>query len=116
MVSSPLRRARESAEHRGRSARRTYRVVEGLAEAGFGSWEGLTYAEVAERDPEAFAAWVTDPDQPAGGSGDSLTGTAERMAAHREQLVAEHPGRVVVARHPPHPDQAARAARPSRCR
>ena len=74
MVSSPLRRARESADIVSERLGAPYSLVEGLTEASFGTWEGLTYAEVAERDPDAFAAWFGDVDRPAGGSGDSLSG------------------------------------------
>ncbi len=97
VVSSPLRRARESADIVAARLEAPYSVVEGLTEASFGTWEGLTYAEAAERDPAAFATWLSDVDQPAGGSGDSLTAVAERMVSTREQLLADHPGRLVVA-------------------
>ncbi len=97
VVSSPLRRARESADIVSERLEVPYTVVEGLTEASFGAWEGLTYAEVAERDPAALASWIGDVDQPAGGTGDSLRAMAERMVRTREQLVADHPGRLVVA-------------------
>ncbi len=96
VLSSPLRRARESADIVAGRLAAPYAVVDGLTEASFGTWEGMTYAEVAERDP-AFATWFGDPDQPAGGTGDSLRATAERMVRTREQLVADHAGRLVVA-------------------
>jgi broad specificity phosphatase PhoE/ribonuclease HI len=97
VVSSPLRRARESADIVGERLAASYSVVEGLTEASFGRWEGLTFEEVAEQDPAALATWFGDPDQPAGGTGDSLTAMADRMVETRQRLVAEHPGRLVVA-------------------
>ena len=97
VVSSPLRRARESADIVSDRLGTPYSVVEGLTEASFGAWEGLTYAEVAERDPAALATWIDDVDRPAGGTGDSLRAMAERMVRTRERLVADHPGRLVVA-------------------
>jgi probable phosphoglycerate mutase len=97
VVSSPLRRARESADLVAERLGAPYSVVDGLTEASFGRWEGLTFAEVAERDPAALATWFEDVDQPAGGTGDSLTAMARRMVETRERLVTEHPGRLVVA-------------------
>jgi ribonuclease H / adenosylcobalamin/alpha-ribazole phosphatase len=97
LVSSPLRRARESADIVSERLGTPYTIVDGLTEASFGAWEGLTYAVVAERDPAALATWFGDVDQPAGGTGDSMTAMAERMVGTREQLVADHPGRLVVA-------------------
>jgi broad specificity phosphatase PhoE/ribonuclease HI len=97
LVSSPMRRTRESAEIIG--ARLGLPVVtdDGLAEAGFGAWEGLSYAQVLEREPDAFSTWFTDFDQRAGGTGDSLTGMARRMEQTRDRLLADHAGRTVVA-------------------
>ncbi|HET6563172.1 MAG TPA: bifunctional RNase H/acid phosphatase [Marmoricola sp.] len=97
VVSSPLRRARESADIVSERLAAPYSLVDGLTEASFGAWEGLTYAEVAERDRAAFATWFGDVDQRAGATGDSLTALAERMVRTREELVAHHAGRLVVA-------------------
>jgi probable phosphoglycerate mutase len=72
-------------------------VDEGLVEAGFGSWEGLSYAEVLKQDPDAFSRWMADPAHPAGGSGDSLVSMAARVERTRERLLQAHAGRVVVA-------------------
>jgi ribonuclease H / adenosylcobalamin/alpha-ribazole phosphatase len=97
LLSSSLRRARESAEIV--AARLDLRVTEdeGLVEAGFGSWEGLSYAEVLKKDPDTFSRWMADPAQPAGGSGDSLVSMATRMERTRDRILSSHAGRVVIA-------------------
>ena len=96
VLSSPLRRTRESAEIIGEFLGTSYDVDDGLAEAAFGEWEGLTYKEVLEKDPESFTTWFRDFDQPAGGTGDSMTGMAARMDEVRERILDLHHGRVVV--------------------
>jgi probable phosphoglycerate mutase len=96
LLASPMRRTRESAEIVAARLEVPFTVDEGLVEAGFGSWEGLSYGEVVKRDPEAFTAWIGDPALPAGGSGDSLVSMARRMEQVRERLLSAHAGRVVV--------------------
>ena len=97
VLSSPMRRTRESAEIVAERLEASYTIDDGLLEAGFGSWEGLTYREVLAQDPEAFARWMGDFDQRPGGTGDSLTELAARMAETRDRLLAAHTGRTVVA-------------------
>lgn len=97
LLSSPLRRTRESADIVAARLGLTVTVDDGLVEAGFGSWEGLSYAEVVKRDPDAFSTWIADPAHPAGGSGDSLVSMAARMEQTRERLLSSYPGQVVIA-------------------
>jgi probable phosphoglycerate mutase len=75
----------------------SYDVHEGFVEASFGSWEGLTYKQAVERDPEGFTAWLGDPSLRPGGTGDSMDSMRERMDAVREALREEHAGRTVLA-------------------
>ncbi|HXW23197.1 MAG TPA: histidine phosphatase family protein, partial [Xanthobacteraceae bacterium] len=57
-VASPLERARETMEIMRAALglrREDYRVDARLREIGFGAWEGLTFAEVRVRAPQALA-------------------------------------------------------------
>ena len=49
VYSSPLRRARETAEALARGAR--IEIVEDLREITYGDWDGRTWAEIEARDP-----------------------------------------------------------------
>ncbi|WP_063059837.1 bifunctional RNase H/acid phosphatase [Nocardia sienata] len=99
IVTSPLGRARETAEAAGAALGIEVRVVEGLTETDFGDWEGLTFREAAERDPELHARWLGDPSLPAPG-GESFDAVRERVEAVRRDLVARYPGaNVVVVSH-----------------
>lgn len=97
LLASPMQRTRDTASALAARLGREPLFDEGLLEAGFGAWEGLTFAEVIERDRALFARWVEDHDLPAGGHGDALSAVDARMAGVRERLLAEHAGRVVVA-------------------
>ncbi len=66
-----------------------------LVECAFGAWDGLTFAEAAERDPEAFSRWLGDP-WVAPPGGEPLASVAERVRRVRSRLVAEHPGRLLL--------------------
>jgi broad specificity phosphatase PhoE len=55
---SPARRAAETAERAGLTVAG---VEPALAECDFGRWAGRSLRAVAEREPEAVEAWMTDP-------------------------------------------------------
>ena len=97
MLSSPMRRTRETADIVAEQLGASYETADALIEAGFGSWEGLTYGEVLRKDPEQFTHWLSDPSHPAGGDGDSMQAVAERMAEARDLMLLAHATRTVVA-------------------
>ncbi|MFI9505406.1 bifunctional RNase H/acid phosphatase [Nocardia sp. NPDC052566] len=99
VVSSPLGRARATAEAAATALGVPVRIMDGLIETDFGDWEGLTFLEAAERDPELHARWLGDPSVPAPG-GESFDAVRERIATVRADLVALYPGaNVVVVSH-----------------
>ena len=67
----------------------------GLVETDFGGWEGLTFAEARERDPELHAAWLGD-ERAAPPGGESFATVGVRVAAVRASVVAEYPAQTVV--------------------
>ncbi|WP_019928412.1 bifunctional RNase H/acid phosphatase [Nocardia sp. BMG111209] len=95
VVSSPLGRARETAEAAAQALGLTVRVLDGLTETDFGAWEGLTFAEAAQRDPQVHAAWLGDPSLPPP-DGESFDRVRERVDAVRRDLVALYPERNVL--------------------
>jgi ribonuclease H / adenosylcobalamin/alpha-ribazole phosphatase len=95
VVSSPLDRARETAEAAARALDVPVTVLDGLIETDFGEWEGLTFGEAAQRDPAVHAAWLGDPSLPPPG-GESFDAVRERVEAVRRDLVALYPERNVV--------------------
>jgi 2,3-bisphosphoglycerate-dependent phosphoglycerate mutase len=58
VYTSPLRRARETAELVAERLGLEIESLEALREIDVGSWTGLTREEVAERFPEAYARWL----------------------------------------------------------
>jgi broad specificity phosphatase PhoE len=90
---SPTVRARATAACAGLDAR----AVAELDECDFGSWRGRTLAEVAEEDPAAAEAWMTDPAAAPHG-GEALDAFAARVGAWLDAQ-ASVPGRAVAVTH-----------------
>ncbi|WP_030586099.1 bifunctional RNase H/acid phosphatase [Streptomyces anulatus] len=96
IVSSPLRRCRETAAAVADRLGLDVRIDEGLRETDFGAWEGLTFGEVRERYGDDLTAWLASPDTAPTGGGESFAEVAERVAAARDRTVARYAGRTVL--------------------
>lgn len=95
VVSSPLQRARDTAAAAADSLGLEVRVDDDLIETDFGEWEGLTFSEAAERDPDLHGRWLRDPGlRPPGG--ESFAEVAVRVARARDRIVAEHGAATVL--------------------
>lgn len=95
VVSSPLKRCQETAQAVAARLGLDVRIEDGLRETDFGAWEGLTFGEVRERQPEELNAWLASP-KAAPPDGESFAAVARRVSAARERLVAEYAGRTVL--------------------
>nr|WSX20274.1 bifunctional RNase H/acid phosphatase [Streptomyces tubercidicus] len=96
VVSSPLRRCRETAEAVAARLGLEVRIEEGLRETDFGAWEGLTFAEVRERFPEDLDAWLGSARVAPTGGGESFAAVARRVAVARDKLLARYAGKTVL--------------------
>lgn len=96
IVSSPLRRCRETAAAVADRLGLDVRIDEELRETDFGAWEGLTFGEVRERYGDDLTAWLASPDTAPTGGGESFAEVAERVAAARDRIVARYAGRTVL--------------------
>jgi broad specificity phosphatase PhoE len=61
-----------------------------LREMDYGAWEGMTYAQIAERDGAFRREWERDPDRLACPGGESGADVARRVQSFLEDLLAEH--------------------------
>jgi len=95
ILTSPLLRARQTAEAVAAATGLPVEVRDGLIETDFGEWEGLTFVEARERDPEVFARWLGSTEVAPPG-GESFAEAGVRVAAERAKIVADFPGRTVV--------------------
>jgi ribonuclease H / adenosylcobalamin/alpha-ribazole phosphatase len=95
VVTSPLQRARRTAEMVAAATGAPLRVEQDLAEADFGAWEGLTFAETSAGWPAEVATWLASADVPPPG-GESLAAAASRVLRATDRLLAAYRGRVLV--------------------
>jgi ribonuclease H / adenosylcobalamin/alpha-ribazole phosphatase len=89
VISSPLQRARRSAEAVAEATGAPLIVFEEFAEADFGAWEGLTFGEAAQKWPEELNAWMTSPDA-APPDGESFAMVALRVLQGLDRLLTDH--------------------------
>lgn len=95
VVSSPMRRTRQTAAAVAAALGVEVRDVDGLRECAFGEWEGLTFAEVRAGWPDQLAAWLGDPTVAPPG-GESFVDVRRRVHVARDQVLARHPRRTVL--------------------
>jgi probable phosphoglycerate mutase len=95
VIASPVRRTLESAEILAEALGRTVEVEPGFAEMEFGSWDGMTFLEVAERRPDELDAWLGSLDVGAGG-GESFRVVEKRVLDALQRVLDAHAGRTVV--------------------
>ncbi|MEU4574692.1 bifunctional RNase H/acid phosphatase [Nonomuraea sp. NPDC023979] len=95
VVSSPLTRARQTAEAVAGRTGLSVEVDDDLREVDFGAWEGLTFTEVGRRWPDELTAWLADPATPPPG-GESFTAVADRVERAQRRLMETYEGRTVL--------------------
>ncbi|MBA2549674.1 MAG: bifunctional RNase H/acid phosphatase [Nocardioidaceae bacterium] len=96
VISSPLRRTRETAAIATDSLGLPVTLDDGLAEAAFGEWDGLTFDEVRDRYPTDLETWLTSPEAAPTG-GESYSSLHRRVQAVKARLMLAHPGRTILA-------------------
>ena len=99
VITSPLQRAYTTAAAAADALGLPVQVDDDLIETDFGEWEGLTFAEAAERDPDLHGRWLRDTGlRPPGG--ESFEEVQSRIERARDRIIAEHgPSTVLVVSH-----------------
>ncbi|SFE53897.1 probable phosphoglycerate mutase [Actinopolyspora alba] len=95
VLSSPLSRARGTAEAVATAIGGQLVPHEGLVETDFGAWEGLTFTEAAQRYPELHRSWLGDP-AVTPPEGESMNAVFERIDEVRNRLLWDYAGRTIV--------------------
>ncbi|MDT5091219.1 MAG: ribonuclease / adenosylcobalamin/alpha-ribazole phosphatase [Mycobacterium sp.] len=95
VITSPLQRAHDTAGAVAKALSLGVVVDDDLIETDFGAWEGLTFGEAAEHDPELHRKWLHDttiepPD------GESFGNVRTRVERARDRILAEFPGATVL--------------------
>jgi probable phosphoglycerate mutase len=95
VVSSPLQRAAQTAQAVAAALNLDVVAHQGLIETDFGTWEGLTFAEAAQQDPEVHRRWLGDTSvkPPRGESFDEVHARVRKV---RTELIAKYGGKTLV--------------------
>ena len=107
VVASPVRRTLESAEILAEALGKKVDVEPGFAEMEFGAWDGLTFAEVAERDQAGLDALARLDGHPAARWRVVPRWWRSGCSAGLDRMLEAHPGRTVVVVSHVTPDQDA---------
>lgn len=96
VYSSPLARARESADAIAQAHALSVVTVDGLSEIRVGEWEGLTVAEIEARYAEAVRDWYHTPHLARIPGGETIEELRVRAVASMSEIVARHEGDTIA--------------------
>lgn len=97
IYTSPLKRAKETADILARSSNKKLNIVQGMKEINFGSWEGLTIKEISEKYTDEFNNWKTDKSEGKIVGGElSLKNASLRGTSCVLDIVKKHKGQTIA--------------------
>jgi probable phosphoglycerate mutase len=96
IYSSPLKRARDTAQTVADQVGLPVQVEPGLVEADVGQWAGFSWAEIERRWPRDYQAFRQDPEQNGYPGGENLGQVRDRVLPVLDALRAAHPGECVL--------------------
>ena len=92
IVTSPLLRCAEFAQELGERLAIPVSEAEGIAEIGFGEWEGLPPAQLLAEQPRAYHSFWENPGENTPPGGEPLHLFQERVVAAFEAIIEERQG------------------------
>jgi len=96
VLTSPLRRAVETAEHVARSHGLRVEPWPDVIECDVGRWDGMTWERIEREDPEAYRLFMADPATAGYPEGESYRDVQQRVAPAFEGLLRESAGTSVA--------------------
>ncbi len=96
VYSSPLVRARETAQLVAAPHGCDVQTVDDLIEVHVGDWEGRAWVEIAETEPDAYARFMADPGRNGYSGGESFQDVLDRALPALRRVMQENLGRAIV--------------------
>ncbi len=90
VYSSPLNRAKDTAEAIARFHGLEVRIIEGLRDLSFGEWQGVSHVTVRERYPDLYRRWLQEPQTVTFPGGESLKVLQSRTVEAVRQVILNH--------------------------
>jgi len=97
VYSSPLLRARQTAEPIAQAHGVSVETVDELIEVDVGDWEGQPWDQIEQIDPEAYRLFMADASVNPYLGGENLTTVRDRALPALQRLMAKNLGRQIVA-------------------
>ncbi len=94
--SSPLARARETCQIIADPHHLEPTSIDALKEVDVGRWEGKSWAEIEQSEPQAYRQFVRDPSEYGYAGGENLTDVRRRVVPAVEQLAVRHPHQSIL--------------------
>lgn len=100
IYASDLCRAHDTAQPLADRLKLPIVITPDLREASFGSWEGLTFAEVRALDPITAEGWLRDPVRHRPHDGETREAIVTRVMGAMRRIAEQHPdGTVAIVTH-----------------
>jgi len=96
VYSSSMKRARETAEIIAAPHGLAVEPFDELREADVGGWEGRSWTEIAQSEPDAYQRFMADASQHGYAGGENLIQVRQRSAPVIERLMRDNLGRRIV--------------------
>jgi broad specificity phosphatase PhoE len=99
VYSSPLRRARDTANIVARCQKVVVRITEGLIDFDYGEWQCLPEQEVKRLCPALFNEWHSSPHKVRMPGGEGLEDVRGRAVQVVNRILSRHQGNVLLVSH-----------------
>jgi broad specificity phosphatase PhoE len=94
--SSPLARARETAEIVSQPHDLAVQTVDDLREVDVGRWEGKSWEQISQLEPDAHRLFVNDPGTHGYAGGENLSQVQDRVLPSVERVMKAHLGQCIL--------------------
>jgi len=96
IYTSPLSRARQTAQALANVAKLTPIEEPNLIDLNFGTWQGMPHAEVKEKFPDLYSKWIAAPNHVRFPEGSSLQKVLARVDSLIKSLLEKHTDQIVA--------------------
>jgi probable phosphoglycerate mutase len=96
LFSSPLKRARQTAQAVADIMSLDTKQVDGFNDINYGQWQGRTPSAMAVEHPDLYHLWRTQPDLVTFPEGEGLNQIRNRATSALEELLTRYPGKTIV--------------------
>jgi broad specificity phosphatase PhoE len=96
VISSPMKRARETADVIAQPHQIKASVLDNISECDVGRWEGRDWDSIMQDDAEAYSRFIDDPGIHGYPDGESYQDVLDRVGTPIDDLLATHRGQTVA--------------------